>query len=66
MPRVVTFITCVSPRWNKPDPWAVGMIPTSEERGRISEGFLPSIRTSSSTIRLRTDSFVIERIAALI
>ena len=42
------------------------MIPTSEERGRISEGFLPSIRTSSSTIRLRTESFVIERIAALI
>ena len=36
MPRVVTFSTCVSPRWNKPEPCAVGRIPTSEEIGRMS------------------------------
>ena len=38
MPSVVTLSTWVSPRWNRPEPWAVGMIPTSADSGRMSAG----------------------------
>ena len=33
MPSVVTLSTWVSPRWNRPEPWAVGMRPTSADSG---------------------------------
>ena len=36
MPRVTTLSTWVSPRWNRPEPWAVGRTPTSaDERAQV-------------------------------
>ena len=66
MPRVVMFRTWVSPRWKRPEPWAVGMSWTSADRGRRSEVPRPSMRIPSSTIRVRTIFLVSERTAALI
>ena len=66
MPRVRTLSTWVSPRWNRPVPWAVRSTPTSEETGRRSAGPRPSMRTPSSTMRLRMTAFWIERAASLI
>ena len=54
MAMVTTFITWVSPRWNRPVPCAVGSTPTSLLSGRRSRGPRPSMRRPSSTIRLRT------------
>src|SRR5438105_11004769 len=61
MPRVVTLSTWVSPRWNRPEPWAVGITPTSADTGRRSVTPRPSMRTPSSTMRLRTSFLVSER-----
>ena len=66
MPSVVTLSTWVSPRWNRPVPCAVGMKPTSADSGRMSAVPRPSMRTPSSTIRVRTTFFCSERNAALI
>ena len=66
MPRVVTFSTWVSPRWKRAEPWAVGKRPTSADSGRMSVVPRPSMRTPSSTMRLRTSFLVSERTAALI
>ena len=44
MPSVTTDSTWVSPRWNRPVPWAVGMIATSAERARMSVVPRPSMR----------------------
>ena len=66
MPRVVMFRTWVSPRWKRPEPWAVGRRSTSADRGRMSDVPRPSMRMPSSTIRLRTIFLVSERTAALI
>ena len=33
MPSVATLSTWVSPRWNRPEPCAVGMTPTSADSG---------------------------------
>ncbi len=57
MPSVATFRTWVSPRLNRPEPWALGMKPTSQEIWRISSTLRPSSRTPSSTIRLRIAFF---------
>ena len=65
MPRVVTLSTWVSPRWNSAEPCAVGNRSISAERGRISDVPRPSTRSPSSTMRLRTNFFVKERMAAL-
>ena len=64
MPRVVTLRTWVSPRWNSPEPCAVGMSPTRADRGLMSRG--PGRRSvrPSSTIRWRTSFLVSERTAA--
>src|SRR5436305_92140 len=51
MPRLVTVRTWVSPRWNRPVPWAVGRMPTSALSGRRSVGPRPSMRLPSSTTR---------------
>src|SRR5579871_4044500 len=66
MPSVATSSTWVSPRWNRPEPCAVGITPTSADRGRMSVGPRPSMRMPSSTIRLRTNFLVSDRTAALI
>ena len=66
MASVQTFNTCVSPRWNRPEPWAVGSTPTSAETGRRSATPRPSMRTPSSTMRLRTSFLVSLRTASLI
>ena len=57
MPSVVTLSTCVSPRWNRPEPWAVGSTPTSDDSGRMSVGVRPSMRAPSLTMRRRTIFF---------
>ena len=66
MPSVATLSTWVSPRWNRPEPWAVGMRPTSADSGRRSVGPRPSMRMPSSTMRLRTIFFWRALTAALI
>ncbi len=66
IPRVVTLRTWVSPRSKRPEPCAVGRRPTSAESGRMSVMPLPSTRTPSSTMRLRTVRLVRARTAALI
>ena len=55
---MVTFSTWVSPRWNRPEPWARGRMPTSASSGRMSRGPRPSIRLASLTTRWRTSSLV--------
>ena len=66
MPSVVTFSTWVSPRWKRAEPWAVGSRSTSADSGRIWDVVRPSIRSPSSTIRLRTSFLVRPLTAALI
>ena len=66
MPSVVTLRTCVSPRWKRPEPWAVSSTPTCDDSGRMSAGPRPSMRMPSSTMRLRTTALLAERTAALI
>ena len=52
MPSVATDSTCVSPRWNRPEPCAVGdACPTSADSGRMSVVPRPSMRTPSLTMR---------------
>ena len=58
MASVTTFSTWVSPRWNRPEPWAVGSTPTSADTGRRSVGPRPSMRTPSFTMRARTSFLV--------
>ncbi len=57
--------TWVSPRWNNPEPCAVGTIPTAADSGRISAGPRPSIRTWLVAMRWRTSFLVRDRTAAL-
>ena len=66
MASVVTVSTWVSPRWNRPEPCAVGSTPTSDDSGRRSRTPRPSMRMPSSTTRLRTSFLVSERMASLI
>ena len=66
MASVVTFSTWVSPRWNRPEPCAVGRTPTSADSGRRSFGPRPSMRPPSLTMRLRTSFLVRLRTASLI
>ena len=63
MPSVVTERTCVSPRWNRPVPWAVLSRPTWADSGRMSVVPRPSIRKPSFTMRDRTTSFWSDRSA---
>ena len=65
MPSVVTLSTCVSPRWKSAEPWAVGRRSTSADSGRMSAVPRPSMRTPSSTMRLRTSFLVRPRMARL-
>ena len=65
MASVQTLSTWVSPRWNRPEPCAVGRTPTSADTGRRSVTPRPSMRTPSSTMRLRTSFLVRERTASL-
>ena len=65
MPSVVKLSTWVSPRWNSPEPWAVGITPTRLISGRSWLVARPSMRTPSVTMRLRTASLVTERTALL-
>ena len=60
MPSVRTDSTCVSPRWNRPVPCAVGMTPTSADSGRMSAVPRPSMRTPSLTMR-RAHDFLLQR-----
>ena len=57
IPSVVTFRTWVSPRWNRPEPCALGTSPTSAVSGLISSVLRPSSRMPSSTIRRRMAFF---------
>src|SRR5215204_2953607 len=42
MPRVVTLSTWVSPRWNRPEPCAVGSTPTTAvDAGALADDALP-------------------------
>ena len=66
MASVQTSSTWVSPRWNRPEPCAVGSRPTSADTGRRSARPRPSMRRPSSTMRLRTSFLVSERTASLI
>ncbi len=61
MPRVVKLRTWVSPRWNRPEPWAVGIRPTRADSGRRSRVPRPSMRTPSFTMRWRTRCLVSDR-----
>ena len=63
---VVTFITCVSPRWNRPEPWAVGSTPTSADTGRRSVVPRPLMRMPSLVMRRRTSFLVSDRTASRI
>ena len=66
MPRVVKLRTWVSPRWNSPEPWAVGIRPTRADSGRRSRVPRPSMRTPSFTMRWRTRCLVSDRTALAI
>ena len=57
-PRVVKLSTWVSPRSNRPEPWAVGITPTWLDTGRSWSAARPSMRTPSATMRRRTTSLV--------
>ena len=66
MPSVVTLTTWVSPRWNSAEPWVIGNRSISADSGRMSVTVRPSMRTPSSTMRLRTIFLVTDLTAALI
>ena len=53
VPRVAVPSTCVSPRVNTAEPWAVGSTPVSIQMGRTVRGSRPSVRRPSSTTMRR-------------
>ena len=65
-PSVVMLSTWVSPRSNRPEPWAVGITPTALVRARSWSEARPSMRTPSATMRRRTASLVTALTAAAI
>ena len=65
MAIVSTVRTWVSPRWNRPEPCAVGSAPVSAEIGRRSATPRPSMRTPSLTTRARISFLLSERTASL-
>ena len=54
---VVSESTCVSPRWNSPEPCVRGTMPTLPDSGRRSRRPRPSGRAPFSRISARTARF---------